>query len=536
MKDITKEIKYPNKRVFVLSDTHFGHENIIKYCRNKYASIEEMDEDIINRINSVVQHDDILIILGDYAFSKSRIQELNKRINGHKYIIIGNHDDEKYILSNANALGFEGAYNVPVILQLQGKKYVLSHYPIDSDEQTPADLATYSSEFKELTKNDPEVLNLHGHIHPNENGIVQSIGPNKQNIGIDYGEHKPTFIGNTKEFTVQKDKIDEVIDYLLSPQFATTLNYISENGKKFNETLALKNYLYSIIVELLFIIEQDFIDNENMPVPIIISGSYLLSSIFGGYGPYSDLDVNFNYNPNESIKNNTTLFSEFSNTAYNKINELSNNTAKYLKRMKNIKQIINTFCMPSHEIIKGKSIQQIIDINQVLLPIFKSEDIKEVEYQPFLVKIFNQNHIKLPLSTVRYTAFTNLASLATYILQYIYQKPTIELTQKINRLYRECKTINLDVLRNTLIRFIIKNVYFMHYTGRRDEEKQILNSKLEDILYTIENSDFNLELKSLLNLIFQDLDGEFWTVINTIKSINNPEKFRSELENVVNTK
>jgi len=71
-----------NKKVFVTSDTHYGHKNI---CRGVTAwrlpdgsipidqtrdfdTIEQMNESIISGINSVVGEDDVLIHLGDFSF------------------------------------------------------------------------------------------------------------------------------------------------------------------------------------------------------------------------------------------------------------------------------------------------------------------------------------------------------------------------------------------------------------------------------------------------------------------------------------
>ena len=54
-------------RIFVTSDTHFSHVNIIKYCNRPYASVEEMNNALIDNWNSVVKNDD-LVILSFYFF------------------------------------------------------------------------------------------------------------------------------------------------------------------------------------------------------------------------------------------------------------------------------------------------------------------------------------------------------------------------------------------------------------------------------------------------------------------------------------
>ena len=44
--------------IYVTSDTHFNHKNIIEYCNRPYSSVEEMNKAIIDNWNSVVKDED----------------------------------------------------------------------------------------------------------------------------------------------------------------------------------------------------------------------------------------------------------------------------------------------------------------------------------------------------------------------------------------------------------------------------------------------------------------------------------------------
>jgi calcineurin-like phosphoesterase family protein len=81
---------------FYVSDTHLGHERLLSMQPRPFSSIEEHDEHIIKQWNSAVADADIVYHLGDFAFSlkqnADRVRETFARLNGRKYLIIGNHD------------------------------------------------------------------------------------------------------------------------------------------------------------------------------------------------------------------------------------------------------------------------------------------------------------------------------------------------------------------------------------------------------------------------------------------------------------
>jgi len=79
--------------VFITSDTHFHHKNIIKYTNRPYDSLEEMNEDLVRRWNACVGEDDVVLHLGDFGWKdEEHIAEIRKRLNGRIDLILGNHD------------------------------------------------------------------------------------------------------------------------------------------------------------------------------------------------------------------------------------------------------------------------------------------------------------------------------------------------------------------------------------------------------------------------------------------------------------
>jgi len=85
--------------IFFTSDSHFGHGNIIKYCKRPFLSVEEMDAEMIRRWNRVVKANDIVYHLGDFTLlGTKKAAEYFLQLNG-KIRILGTtwHHDKKWL-------------------------------------------------------------------------------------------------------------------------------------------------------------------------------------------------------------------------------------------------------------------------------------------------------------------------------------------------------------------------------------------------------------------------------------------------------
>ena len=79
--------------VYFLSDTHFGHENILKMNRPQFSSIKEMDDLMLNNWIKIVKPEDDIYFLGDLFFrAKYDPEIILKQLTGHIHLILGNHD------------------------------------------------------------------------------------------------------------------------------------------------------------------------------------------------------------------------------------------------------------------------------------------------------------------------------------------------------------------------------------------------------------------------------------------------------------
>lgn len=103
------------------ADTHFGHAKIIQYCNRPFKSIEEMDETLIKNWNYVVQPEDVVYHLGDFAWRN--IGKYAERLNGNIHLVRGSHDKQ---------IGNFSSYFITVTdlksIVINGNRIVLCHY------------------------------------------------------------------------------------------------------------------------------------------------------------------------------------------------------------------------------------------------------------------------------------------------------------------------------------------------------------------------------------------------------------------------
>ena len=81
--------------VWFIADTHFCHGNILKHCHRPFGSVQDHDQELIRRWNSLVQPKDEVYHLGDVAFQSNPqflCDKILNKLNGRIFLIKGNHD------------------------------------------------------------------------------------------------------------------------------------------------------------------------------------------------------------------------------------------------------------------------------------------------------------------------------------------------------------------------------------------------------------------------------------------------------------
>lgn len=163
--------------IYFISDTHFYHTNIIKYCNRPFTSVNEMNKTIMDNWNSTVKDNDTIYVLGDFCLSlDTEMIDIFNKLKGNKILIRGNHD-RKSVKFYEN-MGFTVLINPPITLEEY--KVMLSHKPLPDT----------------LIKEG--YINLHGHIHNKkieEEYDKNLFDPKKHiNLSVDVIDYKPISI------------------------------------------------------------------------------------------------------------------------------------------------------------------------------------------------------------------------------------------------------------------------------------------------------------------------------------------------------
>lgn len=183
------------KHLFFTSDTHFFHNNIIRYCKRPYETPEEMNEDFIKRWNEVITDDDTVFHLGDVVFGSSeKWESILSRLKGKKVLLYGNHDQgvstdilDKYFIWHGKQAKIKIGHHI----------IYLQHFPyLCFDGAWNGAKATWQ---------------LFGHVHTSEKcqqGLdvqrMKLLFPCQYDVGVDNNNYTPVSFTKVKEIIIDQ--------------------------------------------------------------------------------------------------------------------------------------------------------------------------------------------------------------------------------------------------------------------------------------------------------------------------------------------
>jgi calcineurin-like phosphoesterase family protein len=159
---------------FFTADEHYGHTNIINYCNRPFKSVEEMDNEIINRHNQVVSGRDVVVHAGDFILSKKNSASFYiEKLNGSHIFLKGSHD---HWLNGSNK------YHEIWEKKIDGIFVVVCHYAM-----------------RVWAKSHYNSWMLYGHSH----GKLESIGK-QHDVGVDNNDFFPLSFEKIKDIMSKK--------------------------------------------------------------------------------------------------------------------------------------------------------------------------------------------------------------------------------------------------------------------------------------------------------------------------------------------
>lgn len=182
--------------IYITSDEHYFHKNIILYTGRNYKDVEEMNQALIDNHNAIVQPDDLVYHLGDFSMSNKNVQGILSQLNGSHILIPGNHDKCHPVHKNSDKMireylsyGFKEIHiqmemNIPEIGLVK-----FNHLPYNDP--------TYEDRRYDHLKPKPtgEDYLFHGHVH----GSWKRRG-NMINMGVDVWNYRPVSIPEIIDF------------------------------------------------------------------------------------------------------------------------------------------------------------------------------------------------------------------------------------------------------------------------------------------------------------------------------------------------
>lgn len=150
------------EKLFVISDTHFGHKAILEYSDRPFKDLDHHNTTLVKRWNETVPEDAIVLHLGDFAMSLLNEENVLKYgpLNGARKILVAGNHDEKLRLRGLDKLHFHETYDC-VRFETGRRSVIASHYPFE----------VWREDF-----------HIHGHTHGEK---AEHIKPGRMDVGVD---------------------------------------------------------------------------------------------------------------------------------------------------------------------------------------------------------------------------------------------------------------------------------------------------------------------------------------------------------------
>lgn len=143
--------------IYICSDWHFNHNKPFVYEPRGFSSVDEMNNEIVLRHNTIVNNEDEVYCLGDCCLGGTTAlessKELIERLNGKIYIITGNHCSNNRINMYKSCHNVIEVFNYVHVIKYHKYIFYLSHFP------------TLTSNYDVNEPLRKRIINICGHSH-----------------------------------------------------------------------------------------------------------------------------------------------------------------------------------------------------------------------------------------------------------------------------------------------------------------------------------------------------------------------------------
>ncbi len=200
---------------YVISDTHFGHANILLYELSRLTQMQmaghnDFDRFLVESWNDRVGRSDRVLHLGDVAFGDG--YRYAGKLAGDITLIVGNHDRPKYLeyykslgwdVVQGVRIGLKGGERVArqlrriygdrcdhpllsaIVERVRERVVLFSHFPVFDDNPYDEKFADIREMLEFVFVECGCDLNVHGHIHSKQAKEPFCINASVERIGFE---------------------------------------------------------------------------------------------------------------------------------------------------------------------------------------------------------------------------------------------------------------------------------------------------------------------------------------------------------------
>ena len=110
---------------YYIADLHFSHQEIIRFDKRPYQTVEQMNNDLVKRWNDTVTDRDDVYVLGDMFWNTDDAPMILQMLKGRIHLIKGNHDK-----ITPDMMHYFTSISGYAEIDDKGHSLILCHYPI----------------------------------------------------------------------------------------------------------------------------------------------------------------------------------------------------------------------------------------------------------------------------------------------------------------------------------------------------------------------------------------------------------------------